>query len=210
MLLALFVLISLVCHGAYFGNTFPFAFLTGHVTYAYSSALAGTPRGRYFFHIDPRNLESFQLDIQFDPARVSFLGLEYVDPYIQTPFTSPDLSMLGSGLLQDVAGTSSIYPPPPCDVYVFIVEFDDLNPSLPPEDVPFTVFAGPNDFLVGVDVDTGIRTTYTSTDILPLTRSLRMGGPGTVVCTDSGSAMVNLGVLSVIALSARLGRMRVR
>lgn len=153
--------------------------------------------------IDPQNVESFQLDIQFDPSLADFLDLNYVSPYVQT--TSPDLSMLGSGLLQDVAGTSSIFPPPPGDVDLFIVDFADLNLGLPVKDAKFTVFASSNDYIVGVDPATGVRTVYSSLDISSLSLSVPFGR----LCPDSSSAIVDLGVLSAIALSARLRRMRV-
>jgi hypothetical protein len=104
----------------------------------------------------------------------------------------PDLGLLGSGLLQDVAGESSIFLPRRVMFDIFVVNFLDLNPSLSIKDVCFTVFASSNDFLVGVDPATGIRTTYGSSVILPLTRCV----------PDSGSAMFDFGVLSIIALGA--------
>src|SRR5688500_12044374 len=33
---------------------------------------------------DPQSVESFQLDLQFDPSLVSFSELAYVSPYVQT------------------------------------------------------------------------------------------------------------------------------
>jgi hypothetical protein len=107
--------------------------------------------------------------------------------------------MLGSSLLQDVAGISSLFPPPPGDVDFLRVSFADLNPSLPVNDVCFTVFASSNDSLVFVDTVSSLRTTYGSPDILPLTRCV----------PDSSSALVNLGVLGVVALGSRFRKMGV-
>ena len=117
------------------------------------------------FYVDPINTKEFQLDVAFDTTRASYIGIEYVSPYIQT--APPDLSRLGDGLLQDVAGYSSISPPPPGNVDVFMVIFQDLQPSQP---IPqFTVFASSNDFVIGYDTDTGGQTIFGPSNIIPAT-----------------------------------------
>jgi hypothetical protein len=176
-----------------------FPFLTARLTYddrvPFFAAAPVAPK-RFHFFVDPQAVESFQFDIEFDETRASFLDIVYISPYGQT--TLPDLSMLGSGLLQDVAGISASFPPPPGDVDIFVVNFLDLDPSLPPCDALFTVFASSNDFLVGVDPDTSDRTTYGSSAI----RSLSISIP----CPDSSSLMVDISVLGIIALGATYRR----
>ena len=109
------------------------------------------PNGTITYTVDPLNVESFQLDVAFDPNDMSFQSLSYVSPYVQT--TSPDLSQLGSGLLRDVAGTSSISPPPPGDVDIFVVTFMDLRPD-PSIPTTLTVFGSSNDYVVALDTET--------------------------------------------------------
>src|SRR5687768_13809018 len=99
--------------------------------------------GIWWVVIDPQSVESFQLDFQFDPSLVSFGELAFESPYIQT--SPADFSLLPSGLLQDVAGTSSIFPPPAGHVDIFRVRFETVNPTLPPVLGQFTVFASAND-----------------------------------------------------------------
>jgi hypothetical protein len=141
------------------GIGFTGPFLTCSISYNRTSG--------WSFSIDPQNVESFQLDVRFDPTRALFSGLDYVSPYNQTQGSSPDFSQLGSGLLQDVAGTSSVSPPPSGDVDLFTVRFSDLNPSLSPALAPFTVFASSNDFIVGVDPSTGQATRYSGSGAIP-------------------------------------------
>src|SRR5947209_8130127 len=63
---------------------------------------------KWVMRIDPLNVQAFQLDIMFDPARaeldqsIGLNGIVYIFPFNQT--TPPDTSQLAAGLLQDVAG----------------------------------------------------------------------------------------------------------
>lgn len=45
--------------------------------------------------IDPLNVESFQLDLAYDPNRMQYLGVNYVDPYVELGSGGPDLSIPG-------------------------------------------------------------------------------------------------------------------
>ena len=134
--------------------------------------------------VDPQNLESFQLDIAFDPNRAALSGVSFISPYVAT--TAPDLSQLSNGFLRDVAGTSSIFPPPPGDVDIIQLTFLDLNPNLPISDAVFTFFASSNDFLTFVDPVTGIRTTFTGSQIRP--ESCAIPEPTTLLLLGTGLA----------------------
>lgn len=138
--------------------------------------------GTWTIRIDPQNVESFQLDIAFDPNRVALTGLSFVSPYVAT--TAPDLSQLSLGFLRDVAGTSSIFPPPPGQVDIIELTFLDLNPNLPINDVAFTIFASSNDFVTVVDPITGVRTTFVGSDITSQTCSVPE--PATLLLLGSG------------------------
>jgi hypothetical protein len=175
-------------------STFPFFFLTLHLDCV---------SGEWYLYIDPENLGSFQFDVRFDAPHASALGVEFVSPYVQT--SPPDVSMLESGLLQDVGGASSVSPPPPGHVDIFRVHFEGLNASLRTEDVHFAAFASDNDFFVVFDTDTGTSTLYGPSDIEPVELSVRSG----VRCPDSNSSLVNLAVLGGMALSARFMKRRV-
>lgn len=127
---------------------------------------------RRIIWVDPINVDSFQLDVSFDTARVSYSGVEYVSPYVPFPSADPtvpippDLSRLGDGLLQDVAGYSSSSPPPEGEVYIFKVIFEDLRPDLDSWPV-FTVFASSNDFIYGYNTETGDFPLFGPADIIP-------------------------------------------
>ena len=120
-------------------------------------------KGTVKVKIDPNSIEAFQLDVSFDPARLSFDGIEYLSPYIQS--ASPDTTQLNIGLLQNIAGFTT--SPPLGSVDIFTVRFNDLNPNLPPEQAVFDIFASSNDFITLLDQDTGKRTTLRSNDIIP-------------------------------------------
>jgi len=101
--------------------------------------------------VDPLNVDAFQLDFQFDASGFEFVGLNFIDPYVQT--APPDLSLIGSGLIQDIAGESSISPPPPGDVDIYEVVLRNRPGSSGPP--VFTAFASGNDFIRSFDTDTG-------------------------------------------------------
>src|SRR3989442_13502462 len=84
------------------------------LSYAYSPP-------RWVARIDPLNVQGFQLDVMFDPARahldqtVGLNGIIYKFPFNQT--TPPDLTNLGSGRLQDVAGSTANTSPGDVDIF---------------------------------------------------------------------------------------------
>jgi len=149
---------------------------------SFSCRITYTPGSGWRIRIDPQNLESFQLDIAFDPNRAALSGISFVSPYIAT--TPADLSQLSSGLLLDVAGTSSIFPPPPGEVDILELTFVDLNPNLPVGAAVFTMFASSNDFLTFVDPATGIRTTFVGSQITP--ESCAVPEPTTLLLLGTG------------------------
>jgi hypothetical protein len=134
--------------------------------------------------IDPENLESFQLDVAFDPGRAALTGISFVSPYVAT--TAPDLTQLSAGLILDIGGTSSTFPPPAGEADILVITFADLNPDLPAGDAAFTIFASGNDFLIFLDPITGIRTTLTGSQIRPETCSVPE--PATMLLLGSGLA----------------------
>jgi autotransporter-associated beta strand protein len=132
---------------------------------------------KWVMRIDPLNVRSFQLDIVFDPARCQLdqpggtTGVIYKFPFNQT--TPPDLTGLSSGRLQDVAGSTSNTSPG--DVDIFELVFTDLQPGLPINGVPFTVFASSNDSIVGFDPVTMQTVVFDSTQIAATTRTVTPG-----------------------------------
>jgi PEP-CTERM motif len=126
------------------------------------SILPGTALGNWLCYIDPLNVEAFQLDFQFDPSQFSYTGITYVSPYAQT--APPDLSQLSSGLIQNIAGASSISPPPPGDVNIFAVELSSTTLSTAPP--VFTAFASGTNFITSFDTSTGLTTTIGASQIM--------------------------------------------
>ena len=115
------------------------------LSYAYSPP-------RWVARCDPLNVQGFQLDFMFDPSRahldqtVGMNGVLYKFPFVQGP-VPPNFGELPFGLIQDIAaGTSTTSPG---DVDIFELVFLDLHPELPIDNVPFTVFASSNDFIIG-------------------------------------------------------------
>jgi hypothetical protein len=102
------------------------------------------------FFSDPLGAVSYQLDLQWDPAVLQFDSLEFVSPYDQS--TPPDLTNVGSGILRDIAGMSSIFPPPLGDTDIYKVNFIELNPAAP---TGLVQSASSNDFIMSYDSDTG-------------------------------------------------------
>ena len=132
---------------------------------------------RWVARCDPLNVQGFQLDFMFDPARahldqtVGINGIIYKFPFMQT--TPPNFGELPFGLIQDIAaGTSTTSPG---DVDIFELVFLDLHPELPIDNVPFTVFASSNDFIIGFDPVTMQTVTFGSAQIAPTTRMVRTG-----------------------------------
>jgi autotransporter-associated beta strand protein len=129
---------------------------------------------KWVMRIDPLNVQSFQLDIMFDPARcqldqsVGLNGIIYKSPFNQGA-TPPDFSQLSSGRLQDVAGSTANTSPG--DVDIFELVFIDLQPGAPINGVPFTVFASSNDSIVGFDPATMQTVIFDSAQIAPTTRT---------------------------------------
>jgi autotransporter-associated beta strand protein len=91
-------------------------------------------------------------------------------PFNQT--TAPILDQAG-GRLSDVAGNTAVFIPG--DVDIFELVFIDLQPGLPINQVPFTVFASSNDSIVGFDSDSGQLVTFNFNQIAPTTRSATLG-----------------------------------
>lgn len=132
---------------------------------------------KWVMRIDPLNVQSFQLDVMFDPSRVQLdqsvglNGIVYKFPFNQA--TSPDLSQLNQGHLQHVAGNTANTSPG--DVDIFELVFIDLQPGAPITGVPFTVFASSNDSIVGFDPATLQTVVFDSAEIAPTTRTSTPG-----------------------------------
>lgn len=129
---------------------------------------------KWVMRIDPLGVQSFQLDIMFDPARcqldqtVGINGIVYKAPFNQT--SAPDFTQLGAGLIKDVAGNTATTSPG--DVDIFELTFIDLHPAQPINGVPFTVFASANDSVTAFDPVTMQTVVYNSAQIVPTTRSV--------------------------------------
>ena len=131
---------------------------------------------KWVCRIDPLNVQGFQLDFQWDPNRVQLDtsvglgGVIYKNPFNQT--SAPILDMAG-GFLRDIAG--STLATSPGDVDIFELVFIDLQPGLPIDGVPFTVFASPNDSITAFDPDTNQTVVFDFTQIAPTTRTSTTG-----------------------------------
>jgi len=105
--------------------------------------------------IDPLNLYSFHLDIQFESSLLEFDEIKFLSSYAQAG--EPDRSMIASGLVQDVAGISSTSEPPEGPVDIFGVHFTPLHPelaSLTSFTTDVSILASDNDFIVQKDTET--------------------------------------------------------
>lgn len=143
--------------------------------------------------IDPLNVESFQLDIKFEPDKVKFKRIEYVSPYVKT--TSPDLSKVHLGLIQDIAGSAS--QPPSGEVDIFKVFFEILKPR---EIMVFNTFASDNDFVVGLDPDTGDKSKTGPYSCVPCNATYVPGSPIPTPMNIGTIAIIVLIVIIVIGL----------
>jgi hypothetical protein len=102
------------------------------------------------FLSDPLGAVSYQLDLQWDHTVLQFDSLEFVSPYVQS--TPPDLTNVGLGILRDIAGMSSIFPPPLSEADIYKVNFVELNPAAP---TGLIQSASSNDFIMSYDSNTG-------------------------------------------------------
>ena len=156
---------------------------------------------RWIALVDPVNIETFQLDLSYDPTRMEYIGVQYIYPYISDGPRGPDLNTLG--LVQDIRGRVSIPTPPPGEVDIFGVEFEDLDPE---SDIPsyFTVFASNNDFIRALDVTTGVQVMADSTNIVPTTASTHIS---TVIPEPSTSTLIGIGILGMLTFCWRSKRL---
>jgi hypothetical protein len=104
------------------------------------------------FIIDPENVQSFNLNASFNPEEFAFEEIVYQSPYTQ--LTPPDFSQLSSGLIQGIAGSTSI--PISGSGNLFSLIFTELVPN-PQSSIK--VFPGLQSFLVTRNSDTGETTT---------------------------------------------------
>ena len=141
------------------------------LSYAYSPP-------RWVARCDPLNVQGFQLDFMFDPSRahldqtVGMNGVLHKFPFVQGP-VPPNFGELPFGLIQDIAAGTSTTSPGDADIFELV--FLDLHPELPIDNVPFTVFASSNDFIIGFDPVTMQTVTFGSTQVAPTTRMVRTG-----------------------------------
>ncbi|MGE3312543.1 MAG: hypothetical protein AB7O66_21455 [Limisphaerales bacterium] len=159
-----------------------------------------SPSGWWTFRwfVDPEGIQEFHLDVRFDATRVQFVDLDYVSPYVEV--TPPDLGSLAAGIIRDVAGVSSIDPPPSGPVDVFFVDFRPCDCD--PEPLSFIIEASSNDFVVTLDGGTGVTTLHPASS-LSLTEFL-FSIPAAVCIPDSHSLLLEAGVLA--GMCAVVGR----
>ena len=130
---------------------------------------------KWVMRIDPLNVQSFQLDVMFDPNRcqldqaVGTNGVIYKFPFSQGPIAP----ILSTGRVEDIQGTTATTSPG--DVDIFELVFTDLQPGTPISGVLFTVFASSNDFIVGLDPATMQQVMFDFTQIASTTRSVTPG-----------------------------------
>ncbi len=128
---------------------------------------------KWVCRIDPLNVQQFQLDVQWDPARARLdtaAGIGFKVPFAQNVI--PILDQAG-GRLSDIGGVSATAPAGDADIFELV--FIDLQPGLPINQAPFTVFASSNDSIVAFDTDTNGTVTFNFTQIIPTTRSVTPG-----------------------------------
>jgi hypothetical protein len=102
----------------------------------------------WFFVVDPENIQSFNLNMSFDPAEFAFQDIVYASPYTQ--LTPPDFSQLSSGLIQGIAGSSSTPVFGSGDLFTLTLTQLVTNPQS-----TVNVFPGSQSFMVTLDPDTG-------------------------------------------------------
>jgi autotransporter-associated beta strand protein len=131
---------------------------------------------KWVMRIDPEQVQSGTLSIQFDPARcsldttVGLGGVIYKNPFNQT--TSTNFSQLGSGLILNISFSTMSTSPGDVDIYELV--FNDLAPATPIDGVHFSVFANGNP-----NVGFGAPDSVTTFD------------PGTMTTTTYGPAQIS-------------------
>jgi len=154
---------------------------------SFKASCEASKRGAGFFEtwlVDPLNIQSFQLDVQFDPTVLQFVSITYISPYVQT--TAPDLSQVSSGLIRDIAGTSSTFPPPSGDGNIFSVNFLDLKPTVT---TTLTVLASGSEVQTVFNTDTAGLVTVPAADCIPCSMVLE-GVPEPSSLIMAGTAAV--------------------
>lgn len=176
------------------------AAVAGALSLAALPFIISKKKRRWIALVDPVNIESFQLDLSYDPMRMEYIGVRYVYPYISDGPRGLDLSVLG--LVQDIRGRVSIPTPPPGEVDIFGVEFEDLDPE---SDIPshFTVFASNNDFIRAFDITTGIQFIADNTNIAPTTASTVISA---AIPEPSTFALIGIGALGMLTFFWRSKR----
>lgn len=136
--------------------------------------------------IDPVGVTEFQLDVQFNPAAVTFAGLTYASPYAES--APPDLSNLANGQVNDISGRA-VGLPPAGNAYLFGLTFLGIPGALN-QDRWFTVSASANDFVTLRDPTTGQSTTVAGTGILGASAAC----PEPTAWALLGSGLAGLGI----------------
>ncbi|MEA3187847.1 MAG: fibronectin-binding autotransporter adhesin, partial [Chthoniobacter sp.] len=131
---------------------------------------------KWVMRIDPLDVESFQLEISFDPTRAA-LDTTYGSggAIFKNPFTGQiklSGSALSTGRLQLSGTTGQVSAG---DVDIFELRFTDLQPGSPIDQVPFTVFATGGDFIGVVDTANAQRSTISPLSIAATTRMATTG-----------------------------------
>ena len=100
--------------------------------------------------VDPFRIVEYQLDLEFDPGRFTFLRVEPITPYSADTVDQ----VLADGVVDNILGTAPVDEVPAIEVDVFRVVFQKRDPGdAGPFD--FRVFAGPEDFVTAFDTETG-------------------------------------------------------